>query len=70
MSAEGALDPAVRLEAALDRIAQATDRNWIARTGVALLQPAPRVTTPAEADIVARLDALIADLRSVLGTHI
>jgi hypothetical protein len=68
MSAEDAPDPADRLEAALERIGLA------ARAVTALPRPAAHGTTQTDteagAQIVARLDALIADLRSVLGTQV
>ena len=75
MAAEGALDPAERLEAALERIVRAAHARGIQATPVhtALPQAPTRVTTPEEmeqgVDILSRLDALIAELRSVLGTQ-
>jgi hypothetical protein len=75
MAAEGALDPAERLEAALERIVRAAQMREIQAAPVhaALPQAPTRVTTPEEmepgVDILSRLDALIAELRSVLGTQ-
>jgi hypothetical protein len=75
MAAEGAPDPAERLEAALERIVRAAHAREIQATPVhpALPQAPTRVTTPEEmgqgVDILSRLDALIAELRSVLGTQ-
>lgn len=57
-------DEAARLEAALDRIARATARRQVANANAAAHQP----TTPETADIAARLDQLIADLRGLLGS--
>jgi len=69
MSGHNAADEAGRLEAALDRIARAASR----RPTPALRSSAPLATSPAEAapahEVATRLDALIADLRAVLGTQ-
>jgi hypothetical protein len=69
MSGQDGQDEAARLEAALDRIGRAAARPRPA----ALHEAAPRATTPASAapqtaELAARLDSLIADLRAVLGT--
>ncbi|MEJ0047408.1 MAG: hypothetical protein WDN04_15815 [Rhodospirillales bacterium] len=69
MSGTAGPDEAARLEVALDRIARAARRPPPA----ALHSAPPLATTPAEAapssEVAARLDALIADLRAVLGTQ-
>jgi hypothetical protein len=69
MSGQNAPDDAGRLEAALDRIARAAAH----RPAQALRAGSPIATSPADAastgEVAARLDALIADLRVVLGTQ-
>jgi hypothetical protein len=69
MSGHNAPDDAGRLEAALDRIARAATRRPPPglRAGAALAT-SPAETGPAS-EVAARLDALIADLRAVLGTQ-
>jgi hypothetical protein len=68
MSGHSRPDEAARLELALTRIAQASARR------LALQEPPPRATTPHTldktvdtAEIAARLDGLIAELRILLG---
>ena len=65
MSGQKGPDEAARLEAALDRIARAAARP----IKTALQAGHEHVTTalPPGPEIAARLDGLIADLRSVLG---
>ena len=69
MSGHNAADDSGRLEAALDRIARAATR----RANAGLRAGAAVATSPAEAapagEVATRLDALIADLRAVLGTQ-
>jgi hypothetical protein len=69
MSGQNAPDDAGRLEAALDRIARAAAHS----PTQALRASSPLATSPADAvptvEVAARLDALIADLRAVLGTQ-
>jgi hypothetical protein len=69
MSGHNVPDDAGRLEAALERIARAAGR----RPSPGLRASAALATSPAEAgpasEVAARLDALIADLRAVLGTQ-
>jgi hypothetical protein len=60
--AENGADEAARLEAALDRIAHAAG-------GLRLAPEAPPAAAIDARTLAARLDALIADLRSVLGQH-
>jgi hypothetical protein len=71
---DAAHDEAARLEAALDRIAraaaQAQHEAAAAQQQTGLHPPAPHATTPPEtAELSARIDALIADIRGVLGTQ-
>ena len=75
MPGQTAPDDAARLEVALERIARAAAHAQDAATRAASLpEPAPRATTPPAAavpeGVTARLDALIADLRAVLGTQV
>jgi hypothetical protein len=69
MSGAAGPDDAARLEVALERIARAARRPPAA----ALRASVPLATTPADAaptrEVAARLDALIDDLRAVLGTQ-
>jgi len=69
MSGHNAPDDAGRLESALDRISRAASR----RPPPGLRATAALATSPAEAgpasEVATRLDALIADLRAVLGTQ-
>ena len=67
-------EEAARLEAALDRIARAASaarqRQAAAPPESGLHAPAPHATTaPDTMDMAARIDALIAEIRSVLGTQ-
>lgn len=67
-------DEAARLEAALERIAraaaQARQAAASAQQQPGLHAPSPHATTSREtADVSARIDALIADIRGVLGTQ-
>ncbi len=67
-------DEAERLEAALERIAraaaQAKHAAASAQQHTGLHTASPHATTaPETADVVVRIDALIADIRGVLGTH-
>jgi hypothetical protein len=67
-------DDAQRLEAALDRIARAAAHAQqaavTAQRETGLHAPSPHATTsPDNADVAARIDALIADIRGVLGTQ-
>jgi phage shock protein A len=68
-------DDAARLDAALDRIARAAAQAQRAAEAAAaqntgLHRDAPNATTgPDTAEVADRLDALIAELRGVLGTQ-
>lgn len=71
---QAALDDAARLESALERIARAATQAQHAATAAAqqtgLHTPSPHATTaPDTGDLAARLDALIANIRGVLGTQ-
>jgi hypothetical protein len=77
MSGQNGPDEAARLEMALARIARAASRRTasVAETadGAALHGAPPRATTPPggsdTAEIAARLDSLIAEIRALLGPH-
>jgi septal ring factor EnvC (AmiA/AmiB activator) len=67
-------DEAERLEAALERIARAAAHAQhaaaAARQHTGLHTQVPHATTsPDTAEVAARIDALIADIRGVLGTQ-
>jgi hypothetical protein len=62
--AENGADEAARLEAALERIAHAAGGSRTAPEA-----PPRRAAAVDTRVLAARLDALIADLRSVLGQH-
>jgi hypothetical protein len=73
MPGDSVPDEAARLEAALERISRAAAQAKAAAAPDAALHDASvQVTTPASlphgAEIAARLDGLIAELRGVLGT--
>jgi hypothetical protein len=65
MSGQTGPDDAARLAAALDRIARVAARP--ARTALQDGQEEATTASPRGPEIAARLDGLIADLRSVLG---
>jgi hypothetical protein len=72
MPGDSVPDEAARLEAALTRIGRAAAQAKAAMPDAALHDASVQVTTPASvphaAEIAARLDGLIAELRGVLGT--
>jgi hypothetical protein len=68
MSGQKGPEEAARLEAALDRIARAAALQ--AKTALQRSHEQATSTVPSGSEIAARLDGLIADLRSVLGTEI
>jgi hypothetical protein len=74
MSGQNGPDEAARLEQALARIARAAARRPAAGGEVGALHgAAPRATSPDAgpdtAEIAARLDSLIAELRALLAPH-
>ncbi len=78
MSGQNGPDEAARLEQALARIARAVARRPAHTAAPAFHEPAlhdtaSRATSPAHgpdtAEIAARLDSLIAEIRALLGPH-
>jgi hypothetical protein len=73
MSGQNGPDEAARLEQALARIARAAARRPVAAGADALHGAAARATSQGgsqdTAEIAARLDGLIAELRALLGPH-